>query len=211
MWTRVGAAAGIVCWLVIFPSSISHGYPPIGASPHELVRWASSTEPVPFMFWIHVEDFGHVVLVFFLAWLCYELWRDGGMPWLLGFALASAAAWSAVEIATNGVWTAVLDAGRRGIDPQALAGIRDVAQELFNSSWLVFGPAVLALGLGGLSARTAPRWLGWSATSIGIAITATGGFQVVFVPVLVLAVWSVAVAIRYLIHPGAADRQLVSG
>jgi hypothetical protein len=63
--------------------------------------------------------------------------------------------------------------------------------------------ALVALGLGALSAASAPRWIGWAAIVIGVAIVATANLTSnVSGPVgLLVLIWSVAVAIRYLIRP----------
>jgi len=202
MRTRIGPLTGIVCWLIVFAGFFIHGYPNQGASPQELVAWASNTDPNRFAIGIYVEDVGYAVFVFFLAWLCQTLWRAGGTAWLLALALASGVAWVALSLGVNGVWTAVLDSGRRGLDPQTLAGIRDVAQEMYNSTNLVIGTAMVALGLGSLAAVGVPRWVGWAALAIGV------GVALPYVGTLfafVLMIWSVAVAIRYLVRPAPAQ------
>jgi hypothetical protein len=198
MRARIGPFTGIACWLIVFTGFFIHGYPNLGASPQELVDWASNTDPNRFGIGIYVEDVGILVFLFFLGWLCQTLWRAGGTAWLLGLALASGVAWAAVSLGVNGVWTAVLDSGRRGLDPQTLAGIRDIAQEMYNSTNLVIGTAMVALGLATLAAVGVPRWLGWAAIAIGVgAALPYVGAQFAYL----LVIWSVAVAIRYLIRP----------
>lgn len=204
MRARSGPVAGIVSWIVIFTGFFIHGYPTVGASPQELVRWASTTDVNRFLAGVFVEDIGLVLFLFFLAWLCQDLWRAGGSPWLLALGLASAVVWGGVGLGVNGVWTAVLDAGQRGIDPQALAGMRDIAQDVFNSTNIVFGLAMITLGLGALSARTAPRWLGWVAIAIGVGTAAVADVPSISGPIiLVPLVWTLAVAVRYLIRSRA--------
>ncbi len=202
MRARIGPFTGIASWLIIFTGFFIHGYPNIGASPQEILDWASHTDPNRFAIGIYVEDVGTAVFLFFLAWVCQTLWRAGGTAWLLGLALASGVAWAAVGLGVNGVWSAVLDSGRRGLDPQTLAGIRDIAQEIYNSTNLVIGTAMVALGLGTLAAVGVPRWLGWAAIAIGV------GAALPYVGALfayLLVIWSVAVAIRYLVRPAPAQ------
>jgi len=202
MRARIGPLTGIACWLIVFTGFFIHGYPKLGASPQELVDWASNTDPNRFGIGIYVEDLGYAVFLFFLAWLCQTLWRAGGTAWLLALALASGVAWVAVSVVGNGVWTAVLDSGRRGLDPQTLAGIRDIAQEMYNSTNLVIGTAMVALGLGTLAAVGVPRWIGWAAIVIGVgaALPYVGALFA-----MVLLIWSLAVAIRYLLRPAPAQ------
>lgn len=202
MTARIGPLTGMGCWVLVLTGFFIHGYPKLGASPQELVDWAAITDPNRFGIGIYVEGIGYAVFLFFLGWLCQTLWRAGGTAWLLALALASGVAWAAVSVVGNGVWTAVLDAGRRGLDPQTLAGIRDIAQEMYNTTNLVIGTAMVALGLGTLAAVGVPRWIGWAAIAIGV------GVAIPYVGTLfafVLMIWSVAVAIRYLIRPAPAQ------
>jgi hypothetical protein len=202
-WDRIGPALGIVSWVVILSGLFIHLYPPEGASPQQLAGWVTSTDSNRFIAGIHVEDAGYPLLLLFLAWLCQHLWRTGGSPWLLGLGLTAATVWIGVGVAINGVWTAALEAGKAGIDPQSLAGIRDIAVYSFESTYLVEGLALFALGFGALSAESAPRWIGWTATAIGAGVAASGDLPSnIAGPIgLLVLVWSVAVAIRYLIRP----------
>ena len=197
MWARLWPPCGIAGWVVIFTGLFIHGYPDIGASPQAVARWAASTDSTRFAVGIDVEAIGHLVFLFFFAWLCDVLRRSGGTSWLLTLALAAAVAWAAVELAANGVWTAVLDSGKRGLDAQALAGLRDVAQEMYANNVLL-APALVALGVAGLRATVLPRWLTWSALVIGLAMAVPPLAQLVQ---LVLLVWVVVVAVLYLIRP----------
>jgi hypothetical protein len=205
MWARLWPACGIAGWVVIFTGLFIHGYPDIGASPQAVARWAASTDSTRFAVGIDVEAIGHLVFLFFFAWLCDVLRRSGGTSWLLTLALAAAVAWAAVELATNGVWTAVLDSGKRGLDAQALAGLRDVAQEMYANNVLL-APALVALGVAGLRATALPRWLTWSALVIGLAMAVPPLAQLVQ---LVLLVWVVVVAVLYLIRPAGVAAEPV--
>ena len=208
MWARVWPAFGIIGWVIVFTGFFIHGYPDIGASPQALAHWAASTDPTRFAIGIDVEAIGLLVFLFFFAWLCDVLRRSGGTSWLLTLALAAAVAWAAVGIATNGVWTAVLDSGKHGLDAQVLAGLRDVAQEFFNADNVLLAPAVVALGLAGLRATALPRWLAWSALVIGLAMAVP---PLSFVVQLIFLVWVVAVAVLYLIHPPGATAEPAAG
>ena len=205
MWARLWPACGIAGWVVIFTGLFIHGYPDIGASPQAVARWAASTDSTRFAVGIDVEAIGHLVFLFFFAWLCDVLRRSGGTAWLLTLALAAAVAWAAVELATNGVWTAVLDSGKRGLDAQALAGLRDVAQEMYANNVLL-APALVALGVAGLRATALPRWLTWSTLVIGLAMAVPPLAQLVQ---LVLLVWVFVVAVLYLIRPAGVAAEPV--
>lgn len=202
MKARIGPFTGIASWVIVLTGFFIHGYPKLGASPQELLDWASTTDPTRFGIGIYVEGVGYAVFLFFLSWLCQTLWRAGGTAWLLALAMASGVAWVALSLGVNGVWTAVLDSGRRGLDPQTLASIRDIAQEMYNSTNLVIGTAMVALGLGSLAAVGVQRWIGWAAIAIGVGV-AVPNVGTLFA--FVLMIWSVAVAIRYLIRPAAAQ------
>jgi hypothetical protein len=201
MWARLWPAFGIIGWVIVFTGFFIHGYPDIGASPQALAHWAAVTDPTRFAIGIDVEAIGLLVFLFFFAWLCDVLRRSSGTSWLLTLALAAAVAWAAVGIATNGVWTAVLDSGKHGLDAQVLAGLRDVAQEFYNADNVLLAPAVVALGLAGLRATALPRWLAWSALVIGLAMAVPPLSLVVQV---IFMVWVVVVVVLYLIRPPGA-------
>lgn len=145
-WARAWAALGIISWVIAFIGLGIHGYPGMNANPQQLMAWATKTDATRFEIGITIEATGILLFVFFIAWLCQVIWRSGGHIWLLGVALVTTGMWAAGGIITNGVWTALLDAGKHGVAAGELTAIRDVAQEVFNADnscsrrrWLLWG------------------------------------------------------------------------
>ncbi len=201
-WNRVGPILGVLSWVVIMTGFFIHLYPAT-SSPRDLVSWAASTDANRFVAGIYLEDLGYPLLLIFVAWLCHQLWQAGGSAWLLGLGLAALTVWVGVGFAVQGIWTALLDAGKAGSDGLTLAAIDRIATDAYNNINLALALALVAIGLGAASAASAPRWIGWAAIAIGVAV----GASAVLPPnisgpiVLLVLLWTVAVAIRYLVRP----------
>ena len=176
-----------------------HGYPALGASGQALAEWAAKTDPNRFALGVYIEAVGILLILVFYAWLCDLIRRNDTLAWLAMFAFAMVVVWGAAGILSNSAWTALLDAGRRGADASLLASTRDVAQEIFNSTYVFFGLGMVAIALASLSGRVLPLWLSWTGLIIGVglAIPATVNFAGLFV-----ILWAFAIAILYLVgHP----------
>jgi hypothetical protein len=205
-WDRAGPALGILSWIMIMTGFFIHGYPATDASAQDLVRWAGSTDTNRFVTGIFIEDLGYPLLLIFVGWVCLKLWQAGGSAWLLGLGLASYTVWAGVGMADQGVWIALLRTGKAGADGMTLMATYQMASQTFNSINPVAGLAMVALGLGALAAVRAPHWIGWTAIAIGVAIAATSYAPAnVSGPVgLLPLLWSIAIAIRYLVRPAPA-------
>jgi hypothetical protein len=154
---------------------------------------------------IFIEDLGYPLLLIFLAWVCLKLRQAGGAAWLLGLGLAAYTVWASIGMADQGMWIGLLRTGKAGADGMTLTAMYQVASQTYNSINPVVGLATGALGLGALTAVTAPRWIAWTALGIGVAIVITAYLPSINSAIgLLLLVWSLAVAIRYLVRPAHA-------
>jgi hypothetical protein len=199
MRARMAGAFGVLSVLVSIGGFILHGYPAMNASGKELLRWAITTDQQQFTIGIYIETLGTLLFLPFAAWL-WSVARDaeGGSGWLstAGFAAAIMYVGSIID---NGIWWAVLDAGRDGASIGTLAAIRDVAQHVFDTS-LLFGGVFFALtGYVLFSTRAMPRWVG--------AVIALLGLLMLIPPVQIggLVVWvlPVLLGLYLLIRPSA--------
>jgi hypothetical protein len=171
LWARAWPALGIVSWVVIFAGFGVHGYPPPNASADRLTAWVAATDETRYFAGIDIEATGYLAFLFFFAWLCDVLRRSGARIWLLTLALVTTVAWAAVSVATNGIWSGLLAAGKHGVDGQTLVAVRDTAQQLFNADNLLLAPALVAIGLATVRLQTAlPAWLGWAILVIGVVM-----------------------------------------
>lgn len=203
MWARIGPAAGIVGWIISLVGFGIHGYPTMGASGAQLAKWASTTDPNRFAIGIDVEAVGILIVILFYAWLCDLIRRSDAPSWLAMFAFALMVVWGAAGIFANGTWTALLDIGRRGADPQLLAATRDVAQELFNATYVFFGLSMIAIAAAAYVGKSLPMWLAWPALVIGIglAIPAT-----VNLAGLAVILWAFVTGGLFVVRPASSLR-----
>jgi hypothetical protein len=208
--SRGWAALGIASWVVAFAGFAIHGYPAANASPRQLAEWSARTDATRFDVGISVEAAGLLLFLFFVAWLCHVLRRSGAPPWLLALALVATGLWAAGGVLTNGIWTALLDAGKRGLDPGILSGLHDVAQEAFNADNVLLAPGLAALGLAAAQTAALPRWLSWALFVIGILMLLPPlalPLQIVFV------LWVATVSALFLVRPlpARADTTTMGG
>jgi hypothetical protein len=196
---RIGPGAGILGVVLLYTGLVVHGYP--GGSTAELVKWATTTDQTRFHLGIYIEAAGLLLLLVFFAWMAGWLRRGDAAAALVMLAFGAALLWVGIGVTVNGMWTAVLVAGKRGTDPQNLAGLRDVAQESYNASNLFAVVLILAFAVGLLRTHILPAWLGWAAVVIGVAMVIP---VVRDIAQLFLTVWVVVVAAVALFRPPVA-------
>lgn len=198
--TRIAAALGLLSIILTFVGLSVHGYPPMVASSAEIAQWATTTNQQQFAIGIYVEALGYMLFLLFAAWL-WSVAREaeGGSGWLSTAGFGTAVLYVA-GIITNGIWSALLDAGHQGASPQMLVVIYDIAQDVFQST-ILFG-AVFSLLIGYVLFRTRalPRWIGATAVVVGLLMLIPPTQQI---GALVLLIWTVAVSLYLLVRPGA--------
>jgi hypothetical protein len=200
---RVGPVAGILGWILIFVGLYIHGYPDVGASGQELVEWTRTTDATRFAVGIYIEDLGILLELVFFSWLSDRLRRHNADGWLAALTFGGFLLYAGFGIVINAVWTATLHAGARGLEPLALAGMRDIAQEAYYVIARFLAVSMFAVCLGVVRSRALPRWIGWTALPIGIGLavpsaTIAQGFEAV------LVLWVLAVAVVVLFPRRAA-------
>jgi hypothetical protein len=117
---RVGPVAGILGVILLYAGLFVHGYP--NANTAELVKWTATTDPTRFRIGIYMEATGLLLLLAFFSWLADLMRRGEAAGWLVRLAFGSALIWVGVGVTTNGIWTAVLDAGKRERTRRPLPG-----------------------------------------------------------------------------------------
>jgi Domain of unknown function (DUF4386) len=200
---RVAPLAGILGWILVFVGLSIHGYPEEAASGQELVRWTAATDANRFAIGMYVELTGFLLELIFFAWLCEGLRRKKAMGWLVALGFGAILLWVGIILVDIAFWKAMLDAGKRGLEPQALAGLRDVAQETYYVTTLILGVGMLALGWVALLTHALPAWLGWAGLVIGLGMTipdVTIGQDAE----TLFALWVIAAAAMFLVRSDAA-------
>jgi Domain of unknown function (DUF4386) len=201
MRTRVAAALGLLSVILSVVGFVIHGYPAIGASGKEIARWAATTNQQQFAIGLYFEALGYLLFLLFAAWI-WTVGRDaeGGSGWLstAGFGAAVLYVGSIID---NGIWWAILDAGRRGTNPQTLAAIRDIAQHIFETTLLFGGVFFVLIGYVLFRTRALPRWIGATAVVVGLILLIPPAQMVGGAFVFI---WPAAVSLYLLVRPGAA-------
>ena len=200
--SRLAAIFGLLSVVGTFAGLAIHGYPDIGANGRQISHWAATTNQHQFAIGIYVEAVAILLFMGFAAWL-WSVARDaeGGSGWLATAGFSAAALHVVLGLASNAVWWAVLDSGRRGTNPQTLASVRDIAQHAFDTSFLCLGMFLILAGYVLVTTRALPRLVGATASVLGLGIMVPQLAQVALMPVFV---WIVAVSIYLLVRPNPA-------
>ncbi len=166
LWNYAGPVFGILFVVLPLAGLAIHGYP--SGSGAQIKQWIATTSTTRFAVGIWIEALGYLCLLPFAAWLLRELRRPGIPDWPaeVGFGAAVLCTGSALLI--NGIWTGLVDAGRGGLDPNILVGIKYVASDAFSASGLFYGLFIIAAGVTAAVARSLPPWLAWAAVVIGV-------------------------------------------
>ena len=193
---RAGPVAGLLFVVLSTVGLIIHGYP--DNSQDAVRKWVASTDATRFAIGIWLEAFAYMLFLPFAAWLLRTLRRQGAARWPSDVAMGSAVLATGSALLSNGIWTAVLDAGRAGVDEGPLYAVRVVAQDTFNASLFFYAFFALGAALLAMVGNSQPRWLSWSAAAIGLLLLIpVAGFA----GALALEVWIVVVSIMALRRP----------
>lgn len=193
-----GPLAGIL-WVVLSTVGLLiHGYP--GSSKDAVAKWVATTDPTQFAIGIWLEAFAYMLFLPFAAWLVRTLRRPGAPRWPGDVAFGSAVLATGSALLINGVWTAVLDAGRAGVEIGPVYALRFVAQDTFNASLPFYAFFALGAAVSAMAGNSLPRWLSWSVAAAGVLmlIPVAG-----FVGALALEVWILVVCAMALRRPAA--------
>ncbi len=206
--TRIAAIFGLLNVAGTFAGLAIHGYPDIGASGRQIAHWASTTNQHQFAIGIYVEALGILLFLGFAAWL-WNLTRDaeGGSGWLASASFIAAALYVVLSLASNAVWWAIVDSGRRGTNPQTLASVRDIAQHTFDTSNLCLGMFLILAGYVLFTTRALPRLVGAAAIVLGVGVIVPQSAQVAGLPEFV---WIVGVSIYILVRPNLTANERAS-
>lgn len=199
---RVGPVAGIIGVVITLIGYSIHGYPQMNATGSDLLRWTQTTDPGTFGVGIYLEAVGIILVLVFFAWICAQLWSTPSRPWLAAAALAGFILWAGSSLLENATFSALLHAGRNGVDAQGLAALHAVALNVGSPAGVAMGLAMIGAGLAGLEAKALPPWLSWPAIAIGVGWAIPNQLSV-GVAGFALFVWVGLVAVRGLVQQPA--------
>jgi len=200
--TRLAGIFGLLSVVGTFAGLAIHGYPDIGASGSQIAHWAATTNQHQFAIGIYVEAVAILLFLGFAAWVWSVAHAaEGGSGWLATAGCGAATLHVVRALASNAVWWAVRDSGRRGANPQTLAIVRDIAQHAFDTSSLCLGMFLILGGSVLFTTRALPRLIGATALVLGLGLMVPQAVLVVMIPVYI---WIAAVSIYLLVRPNLA-------
>jgi hypothetical protein len=209
IWNRVGPAAGLLFFVLLFAGFLVHGYPAVRPNNAQLADWLASVNANRFRFGVYVEAIAVVLFVPFAVWLFGHLRqgaKDSSAPAVA--MLVGAGAWVALTLPINESWLGLVDQAR-SVDIRVAQTVVSINQATYEMTGIVLGMILIAAGVATLRSGAMSRWAGWAAIVIG-------GLQVVMAqtgidtgPTGLLAyLWILGVAGYYTFRP-AGGRGLV--
>jgi hypothetical protein len=202
IWNRVGPAAGVLFFFLLFAGFLIHGYPAIRPTNAQLADWLANVNATKFRLGVYVEATAIVLLIPFAAWLYGHL-RHGGkdssapsVAMLLG-----AGAWVAITLPINQSWVGLVDQAR-SVDIRVAQTVVSINQATYDMTGIVLGGILIAAGAGVLRGGAMSRWAGWAAVAIGAVQVVVAGLGTDSGPTGLLAyLWIVGVAGYYTFRP----------
>jgi hypothetical protein len=214
-WTRVAAGSGLLHVIVVLIGvAIHQGSPDVGASAHDVATYVvgvSSTQA-----WIgnYVEGVGYLLFLLFATFLYSAFPRTApSWKWFSVTALAAAIMYVTMSVGPGiALQEATVQWGKRGVSPQVVAALSDMADDVF---FLSFIPVALFLGAVAVLAwwtNVLPRWLGMFAAGTAVLVLIAGALAnlsathgAAMLAFLVFSLWIVVTSITLLVRPGLLD------
>jgi hypothetical protein len=174
-----------------------HGYPDQDASGQALTSWTRAMSSTRWTVGVNLELLGFLLQLIFCAWLCDNLRSRTAAGWLVAVGFGAAVLWMGAIFIDTAFWTAMLNAGKRGLSAEPLSGLHDLAQETFYVTTAFVGVAMLAICWGAIQTRAMPPWVSWAGLLIGAAMT-TPSPTIAQGAEILLVLWSVSLAVVFL-------------
>jgi hypothetical protein len=205
LWTRAGAAAGLVSLVMTTIGFVLHGNLPTLESGTDLATWVAHTNDATFRTGIYLELLGYLVFLIFGAWLWSVVYRrTNGLDWLSTAGLVAFGLFIGASSIDDGIWLGLLQSARHGTEAGVLTLVRDLGEHVFNVSFLFLGLFVVLVGAVSAWGRSLPRWMGVSAVVLGVGCLVP---PLALIASLVFELWIVVVCIAILVRPSTARRE----
>lgn len=203
IWSRVGPAAGILFFALVFTGLSIHRYPDVRPTDARLAQWFAAVDVTTFRAGIYIEAVGIALLLPFAAWLSGQVRRGAsGSSWLADTILPAAVVWVAVGLAINQAWVGLLDQARKGLDIHVAQTFISINQATYDVTGIVLGLMLIAAGTAALRSGAMSRWVAWAAVVFGIVQVVLSPIGVDSGPTGLLAyVWILGVAGYYVFRP----------
>jgi hypothetical protein len=212
IWSRVGPAAGLLFFALLFTGFLVHGYPEVRPTDAQLAKWFASVDVTRFRVGFYIEAVGIALLLPFAAWLSGHL-RQGARDsaWPAGAMLAAAAVWVTIGLAINESWVGLLEQVRNGLDIRMAQTFVSINQATYDMTGIVLGLILIAAGVAALRSSTMSRWVAWAAVIIGVVQVVMSPLGIDSGPTQLLAyLWILGVAGYYTFRP-TRQREVAAG
>jgi hypothetical protein len=202
MWSRVGPAAGVLFFVLVFAGFLIHGYPAVRPTNAQLADWLASVSANQFRLGTYVEAIGIVLFVPFAVWLCGHLRQgaqDASAPAIT--MLVGAGAWVALTLPINESWLGLV-VQARSADIRMAQTVASINQAMYDMTGIVLGLILIAAGIAILRGGAMSRWAAWAAVLIGLMQVVVPQIAIDSGPTGLLPfLWIVGVAGYYTFRP----------
>lgn len=211
IWSRVGPAAGLLFFALIFTGLLVHGYPAVRPTNAQLANWLANVNASKFRFGVYVEAIAIVLFVPFAVWLYGHVRqgaRDSSAP--ATAMLMGAGIWVALTLPINESWLGLVDQAR-SVDIRVAQTVVSINQAMYDMTGIVLGVILIAAGVAALRGGAMWRWAGWAAVLIGVVQVVMAALGIDTGPTGLLAyLWILGVAAYYTFRP-AGPREVAAG
>jgi hypothetical protein len=202
LMARLGASSGIAyVGLIVVAGQVgpAAGIPATNASPQTIGTYIAHHPPSTAQ-WagVYLEVLALLVFVVFVGYLWHVLRdaeRDGG--WLAGVALSGGLLSAVIKLGSLPAALTALYRANDGISPQVATALIDMNNIAFALTWAT--TALMLSATAGVVLRTGvlPRWLGWSAIAIAVALLVSLPFAAATEPptFLLALIWIIAASV----------------
>jgi hypothetical protein len=218
--SRIGAASGVVSFVVTFVGFGVHGGLPSATTAAAIKSYVSGVTAGQTGLGNYLELLGYLLFLAFATYL-YAVARAVGADrfhWLnvLGFAAATTyVAVSALAIAAQQV---IVESGKAGVDANTALGFYILDNDAFTMSFEIAAMFAIAVGFVLSTGGFALRAIGGAAILAGAALFITGLVGTISIQssisqvgLLLFEVWVVAASVFLLIRPARMSRVTESG
>jgi Domain of unknown function (DUF4386) len=211
IWSRVGPAAGLLFFVLLFGGFLVHGYPAVRPTNAQLADWLANVSASKFRFGVYVEAIAIVLFVPFAVWLHGHLRqgaKDSSAPAVA--MLVGAGVWVALTLPINESWVGLVDQAR-SVDIRVAQTVVSINQAMYDMTGIVLGVILIAAGVAALRGGAMSRWAGWAAVLIGVVQVVMAALGSDTGPTGLLAyLWILGVAGYYTFRP-AGRREVATG
>ena len=198
LWQRLGAGCGIVYVVLLITAGSIVGSGDAAIARASADAAASAATAIGFS----LEVFSFLFFLFFLGSLWSALRRaEGENGWLSMVAFASGLMSVTIKLASASSVFAALYRVREGLDPQIVRALLDMNDAAFSISFFPLVVLLVASGIVIIRSGALPRWLGWLAGLLAIALMGGGLVGVIYhsedagLPFLLFWLWIVMTSI----------------